>query len=966
MNPLDAPPAPKHAPARTIRFQAVINKKPVSIEVDAEKSLLDVLRDDLDLTGAKKGCDIGVCGSCVVIINGKPHEACITKIEEAQGATIQTVEGLAENGRLHPLQEGFMKCHGYQCGICTSGFLMSAKALLDECPNPTEEQIEKAIKRNICRCTGYEQLVESVKYAAGQVTEKDLGVGKFRIARYTDEDFEKIPWAKWRFKVLGTSQPKLEALSRVNGEAKYTADLKVPGMLYGATARSTVPHALIKAIDTSDAERYPGVVRVLTWKDVPGENAYGKRIRDQQVFCHEKVRFVGDAIALVVAETQKQAREAAKLVHVTYEPLPHYVEPEEAMKTDAAKIHSIGNVLYHYHLEKGDTEKGFAQADKIVERKYTTAPQDHAPIESEAAIAYYDETGKLTVKSPGQSVFFDRLNIIRALGVPKEDVRVIQPAIGAAYGKREDIYAQIHAALAAFILRKPVKIEWTREETILATAKRTRQRTYLKMGVKKDGTITALEGRVIGDAGAYASWSVNIMRKAGVLVSGPYEIPNVKVDSYAVYTNTPLTGATRGFGAAETNFCNESHMDEAAHAIGMDPMEFRLKNALRKGGHSATDMAMDFYVPLAETIKECAKDFGWEEKRRRTRQADGSAIRTGYGMASMWYGIGFGAGIEDTTDVVAELNEDGTATMYVGTVDYGNGSNTTFAMMAAEVLGLNLRDVRMINADSDLTKNCGSTVATKQTYTTGNAVVRACLKLRKDMMDIAAAEMKVPAGDVDLEFGYAVRLETVDGLRVPSADPGSRVPIPELARLFARYGKPRRREGMFKAHELTAPLDPKTGLGKAWFPMAFGTQMAEVEVDTKRGKIKVKKIVAAHYVGRTINPATLRGQVVGGISMGVGLALWEDAKYGADGAPIADNFDKYRLMRGTDAPEVQVIALELDEKSGPFGAIGVGEPPTIPVAAAIANAIYDAIGLRLPDLPLTQDKVLAALKVKGR
>ncbi|MGH8103420.1 MAG: molybdopterin-dependent oxidoreductase, partial [bacterium] len=954
----------KPAASRKVLFKATVNKKPVALEVEADKTLLDVLREDLDLTGAKKGCDIGVCGSCVVIMNGKAHEACIEKIEECQGATIQTVEGLADNGHLHPIQEGFMKCHGYQCGICTSGFLMSGKALLDECPIPTEEQIEKAIKRNICRCTGYEQLIESVKYAAGQIKDLVLDESKFRIARYTDEDFEKIPWAKWRFKIIGTPQAKLEALSRVTGGAKYTADLKVPGMLYGGTVRSTMPHAKILSIDTSDAERYPGVARIFTWKDIPGENAYGKRIRDQQVFCKDKVRFVGDAIALVVADTQKQAREAAQLVHITYEPLPHYVEPEDAMDPAAAKIHDKGNILYHYHLEKGDVEKGFAEADAVVERRYTTAPQDHAPIESEAAIAYYDDTGKLTVKSPGQSVFFDRLNIIRALGVPKEDVRVIQPAIGAAYGKREDIYAQIHAALAAFVLRKPVKIEWTREETLLATAKRTRQRTTIKMGVKKDGTITALEGRVVGDSGAYASWSVNIMRKAGVLVSGPYEIPNVKVDSYAVYTNTPLTGATRGFGAAETNFCNESHMDEAAHAIGMDPMQFRLKNALRKGGHSATDMAMDFYVPLAETIKECAKDFHWEEKRKLPRQTDSSNIRKGYGMASMWYGIGFGAGIEDTTDVVAELNEDGTATIYVGTVDYGNGSNTTFAMLAAECLGLNLKDIHMINADSDLTKNCGSTVATKQTYTTGNAVVRACLKIRKDMIEIAAAQMKVPAADVDLEFGYAVHLEGTNGDRAPCRDPQHRLPLSDVAKLFLDYGRPRRREGMFKAHELTAPLDPKTGLGKAWFPMAFGTQMAEVEVDTKRGKIKVNKIVAAHYVGRTINPATLRGQVVGGISMGVGMALWEDSKYGADGAPIAQNFDKYRLMRGTDAPEVKVIALELDEKSGPFGAIGVGEPPTIPVAAAIANAVYDAIGVRIPDLPLTQDKVLSALRAK--
>jgi len=937
-------------------FSAIINEKPVSLEIDPEKSLLDVLREDLGLTGAKRGCDIGVCGSCVVIINGKAKESCIVKATEVQGARIETIENLSKNGELHPLQKGFMLCHGYQCGICTSGFIMSAKALLDANPNPTLEDILKAIKRNICRCTGYQQLVESIQYAAGQLKEEDLGKGKFRIARYEDERTQKLPWARWRFKVVGTPQPQVWARSRVTGEAKYTADYYPPGCLHGATVRSPYTHAKILSIDTSEALAIPGVVRVLTAKDIPGENAYGKRIRDQQVFCDKKVRCIGDPVALVVAVDRKTALKAVEKVKVEYEPLPAVYDPEDAMSPSAPKVHENnpnGNILYHYHLEKGDVEKGFADAEVIVERTYTTQPQDHSPIEPESAVAFFGEDGKLTVISPGQSVFFDRLNIIRALGIPKEDVRCIQPAIGAAYGKREDIYAQIHSALACFLLRRPVRIEWTREETMLVTAKRTRQKTTLKMGVKKDGTITALEAKVIGDAGAYASWSVNIMRKAGVLVSGPYEIPNVKVDSYAVYTNTPITGATRGFGATETNFCNESFMDEVAEEIRMDPVQFRMKNALRKGGRTATDMPIDFTVPLEFTIQECARDFRWEEKRKQPREIAPGLFK-GYGMASMWYGIGFGAGIEDTTDCIMELNPDGTATFYVGTVDYGNGSNTTFSMLAAEVLGLPLSRVKVVNADSARTPNCGSTVATKQTYTTGNAVLRAAFKIRKDILEIASRLMGVPEEEIDLENGYAVWIKDPE-------KPAKSIPIAEIAGRLEEYGKPRRREGIFKAHELTEPLDPKTGRGRAWFPLAFGTQMAEVTVDIRRGKVKVEKIVAAHYVGRTINPSALRGQVVGGISFGVGFALYEDAKY-VNGVPQATNFDRYRLMRATDAPDVEVIAVELDEATGPFGAIGVGEPPTIPVAAAIANAVYDAIGVRIRHLPLTPDKLLSSLK----
>ena len=351
-------------------------------------------------------------------------------------------------------------------------------------------------------------------------------------------------------------------------------------------------------------------------------------------------------------------------------------------------------------------------------------------------------------------------------------------------------------------------------------------------------------------------------------------------------------------------------------------------------------------------MEEAAKDHQWVKRREQSREVS-DHIRRGTGVASMWYGIGFGTGINDTTDVIVELHEDGKATAYVGTVDYGNGSNTTFAMMAAESLGLKVSDINMVSADTDRTKNCGSTVATKQTYTTGNAVLRACEPLRRDMVMIAADVLDAPKDDIRLGDGY-VWVEGAENEKRPIAD---------IAALFGDYGKPMRREGIFKAHELTEPLHPKTGQGGAWFPMAFGTQMAEVEVNTKTGKVSAKEITAAHYVGRTINPKGVRGQVVGGISMGVGMALWEDSDY-VDGVPQATNFDKYRLMRSKDYPLVRTIAVEHDDRTGPFGAIGIGEPPTIPTAAAIANAVYDAIGVRIRDLPITKEKVLAGLREK--
>ncbi len=932
-----------------VRFVATINGRNVELDTTSERSLLDVLRDDLDLTGAKRCCDIGTCGSCAVILNGKSVMSCVEPIERAIGGTIETVEGLAKDGELHPLQKGFIEAHGFQCGICTSGFLMSAKALLDKHPDPSDKQIEQAIHKNICRCTGYNQLVESIKLACGQLKSEDLDRDTYRTAKVVAPvpGTPEIPARE--LNVVGKPQARIESRSRIDGTAKFTADFKMAGALHAVTVRANRASASILRVDTYPAAAVEGVIKVLTHEDIPGENAYGKVIRDQLVFAVDRVRYFGEAIALVIAESVEAARRGAEAIVIEYGELPGIFEPELAMLPDAPPIHEKGNILSHYHLEKGDVDAAWRECATVIERRYTTHPQDHAPLEPEAALAYWDENNKLTVISPGQSVFFDRLNICRALGIPKDDVVCIQPAIGAAYGKREDIYGQIHVALGTLVTGRPVRIEYTREETMFVTTKRTQLRTTIKGGCDKDGKLIALQAKVVGDAGAYASWSVNIMRKAGVLVSGPYSIPNVFVDSYAVYTNNPMTGATRGFGAAETAFCTESFMDELAREAGFDPLEFRRKNALRPGMKSATDFALPGPLPVLETIDETLKDYDWSQGAA-PHLVNPDRFKRGRGVATIWYGIGFGSGIEDTPTVIAELHEDGTATVRAGTVDYGNGSNTTFAMMAAECLGTRVDQITIINGNSDQTQNCGSTVATKQTYTTGNAVVVACSRLREDADFIAAKLLGCAPEEVSAANGiYRVNY---NGQKT--------VTLAEIARNFRIFGKPRRREGRFAAGKMTAPLDKKVGTGKAWFPMAYGTQIAEVTVDTKTGKVHVDRMVAAHYVGRAINPRAVRGQVVGGISFGVGYALMEDSKY-IDGICQNVNFDKYRLMRITEAPDVKVIAVEQDETSGPFGAIGIGEPPTLGPAPAIANAIFDAIGVRIRDLPLTPDKIKAAL-----
>ena len=934
-----------------IRLRMTVNGRAVTIDTTTDRTLLDVIRDDLGLTGAKRGCDIGTCGSCAVIQDGKAVMSCIVPVEKSQNSAVETVEGLTQDGRLHPLQQGFIDGHGFQCGICTSGFLMSAKALLDMHPNPTEKQIHQAIHKNICRCTGYNQLVESIKLACGQIKVDELDRDTYRTARVVKPVPGTPELPPRKLNVVGKAHARIESRSRIDGSALYTADIKAPpGTLHGVTVRADRASADIITVDTYAALEVDGVVKVLTCEDIPGENAYGKVIRDQLVFAESQVRYYGEPIALVLAETPKAARLGAEAVHIEYGERPGVYDPEAAMAPDAPPVHAKGNILSHYHLEKGKVDDAWGSCAHVIERRYTTHPQDHAPIEPEAALTYWDDDdGKLVVISPGQSVFFDRLNVARALGVPKDDVRCIQPAIGAAYGKREDIYAQIHAALGTLVTGRPVRIEYTREETMHVTTKRTQLRTNIKGGCDAEGRLIALEARVVGDAGAYASWSVNIMRKAGVLVSGPYNIPHVRVDSYAVYTNNPFTGATRGFGAAETAFCAESFMDELAREAGIDPLEFRRRNALQPGMRSATDFALPGPLPVVETIDEAARDFPWNEPLPQ-HPIDPERYKRGRGIATIWYGIGFGSGIPDITSCIAELHDDGVCSIRVGTVDYGNGSNTTFAIMAAEALGSTVEKIRVINADSANTPNCGSTVATKQTYTTGNAVVMACARLREDADAVAAQLLGVEASQI----------EAADGFYQVTGNGHHPLALSEIAVNFRKYGKPRRREGRFNAGALTAPLDKQTGLGKAWFPMAYGTQIAEITVDTKTGKITVDRIVAAHYLGRAINSRAVRGQVVGGVSFGIGFALTEDSKY-VDGICQNVNFDKYRLMRVTEAPPVKVIAVEQDETSGPFGAIGIGEPPTLGPAPAIANALHDACGIRIRDLPLTKDKVKAAL-----
>lgn len=927
----------------TVQLQMTVNGNAISIAVCPDSSLLEIIRNDLGLTGTKCGCNVGSCGSCMVIVNDKAQQSCSIKPAKLEGAVVETIESLSFDGELHPIQSAFIERHGVQCGYCTPGMVMSAKALLDQNAKPTDEEIKKALRFNLCRCTGYQQIIESVRQASGQLKSGDP-VGGMDIVGQTSDSSSELTW-------VGKSVKRTDSENLVTGKAQFTDDLPNPeNILYLATKRSDRAHAIIKSIDYSEAEKTPGVVRVITARDITGENRYGKIIRDTPVLASDKVLSYADAVALVVAESYTIARAACQKIIIDYDDLEPIFDPQKSMDSGAPKLHDHlkDNLLYDFNIIKGDTEAGFAQCDQIVEEQFSTVQVDHAQLEPEAALAYFDNDGKLCIKAPTQHVYFDRLNIIRALGLPKDDVRVIQPPVGGAFGKREDVYGQIHTALAAFLTRRPVRTVYSREETFKFTQKRHPVTIKVKVGATKEGKIIAFEGDVLSDTGAYSSWGPNILRKICVHLSGPYEIPNVRIYGRSVYTNNIFCGAMRGFGTPQAVFASESALDMLAEKLNMDRVEIRKLNSFKLGSKTATGQAVTI-APGRETIELTADKIGWDQPLGKG--PDQPNIKRGRGVASLWYGIGFGAGIPDQGDAIVELFDDGCAKVFVSTVDYGQGSNTIFSQIAAEALGLNLDKVTMITGDSDTTPNSGSTVATRQTYITGNAILKTCLILAGDLKDVSASLLGCDAEDVTLK----------NDLASVSSPKSNSIPMIDVIGAFEKYGKPKRRQAIFKGQKYTEHLDPKTGQGKAYHPIAYGTQAVEVTVNTDNGRVKVDRIVACHYIGRALNPESVRGQVIGGISMGWGYALTEDSRL-TEGQIKADNFGKYRLMKTTDLPQYDVILLEDPEKTGPYGAIGIGEPPTVATAPAIINAIYDAIGVRIKDLPATPQKIKAALK----
>ena len=928
------------------------------LEIPPQRLLVDVLRYDLGLTGTKVGCGEAKCGSCTVLVDGDVVLACAYPARKAHGAQVTTIEGLAALHAprppaaqepiplsLHPLQRAFIATGAVQCGFCTPGLLMTAAHLLAHTPDPSDDEIREALRNVYCRCTGYASVIRAVKLAAAE--------RRGAIEPLSNEEFQArylgLPDALPPLEVVGQPLPRPDAVAKVTGSLRYADDLSFPGMLYGATLRAAYPHARIVRIDTAAARALPGVAAVLIHADVPGRNRHGLVIDDWPVLCDDKVRYVGDAVAIVAAESPEIARRALKLIEVVYDPLPVVADPIQARRPDAPRVHETwpdGNLLKHISVRRGDVAAGFAQADVIIEREYRTPFVEHLFLEPECSVAVpagVADHDKLTVYVGSQIPYKDREQIAAALALPVEAVRVVGTPIGGGFGGKEDIAGQIHAALLAQATGRPVKILYDRAESLRVHPKRHATIIRMKTGATRDGKLTAVQAELYGDTGAYASLGEKVMTRATTHAAGPYEVPNVQIDCYAMYTNNPPAGAFRGFGVPQSAFAVESNMDILAHMLGIDPFTLRRRNALRIGSITSTGQIVRDSAGLIECLDRVEAALQ-EQAAAESAVPASPAARRAWGVAAAYKNTGLGGGAPDRSIAEIELYADGTAEVRSGAAELGQGLPTVLAQIAAQELGLPFHCVRVLLPDTDRTPDGGPTTASRQTYVTGNAVRRAAQALRERLLAVAAERLDTSPHT----------LQCADGALLVAGRPTAT--LGQVAAWAAEEGHTLCVRAAYDA-PTTLPLGAG---GDMHFAYSYACQAALVEVDLTTGAARVLKVISAHDVGRVINPLGLLGQIEGGIVMGIGNALHEEFVV-KDGIPQTRRLGQYRIPSIVDAPEMISFFVEHPTIEGPYGAKGVGEIASIPTSAAIANAIYNALGVRAYRLPIKPQELLTAM-----
>ncbi len=974
----------------------VVNGATRTLEVDPSRTLLEVLREDLDLTGAKKACDGGECGSCIVLLGKKGVMSCLLPASRAQNKEITTIERLAPqyfekvkagstfSGGLHPLQEAFIELGASQCGFCIPGIIMEAAALLDYKPNPSREDVIIRLSRNICRCTGYVKIVDAILYAA------DLMRGGQRRAR---ETLINSP-------LVGQRLLRLDDLDKVTGTAKYAADLKMNGMLYAKILRSPHHHARILSIDTTEAESVLGVEAVITIKDIPGDpsminakpqsflfagspenvlsssgttNWKGLDILQEKMDValgwgklpsfsiqakpqpkiglvpQDKVRFKGEAIAAVAAVTEEIAEEALKKIKVEYEPLPSVLNPVEAARSDVPLINPpVPNVVLNMALNFGDIDSGFDQADAVVEGTYTTPRHEHWFLESEAGLAYIDENGQLVLKSPTHKLFEMHDFVADLVGLEREKVRVICPPMGGNFGGREDHVHPGVIALLTLKTRKPVRIVYSREESLLGSSKWFGFNMKFKTAATRDGRLTAMVADLLADGGC---WSHNPgespndnMTQNVFFATGPYNIPNVQITCNEACTNSPRAVPIRGVFSLSVATAYEAQMDMLAARLSIDPLEFRLKNALETGSSIHTGQVLNESVGVKPTL-EALRSHYTQALSRKALDPPLSPWKRGVGIAAGWKGVG-GTVVRRAG---VEILEDGRVRVLSGAVEKGQGITTALAQIAGQTLGLSPESLEMVMGDTILAPYPHTTSGQASVMHMGGAVLDASKNLKQALIEAAAEMIEDIPSNIVLRGEHAFSIQA----------PDEQISMAQLARYLREKECPTRYEGTCACRD--AELAGVDGGSKGSLVGVYGyaSALSEVDVNVETGEVRVRKVVLAADTGKTINPHTYEGQCEGGVVFGLGLALKQRYIPG-EIRPMREELPTIKDM----PEEITVLTVEEPASTGPFGAKGGAEESDMPTVAAILNAISNAIGKRVYQIPATPEAILMALDRK--
>ena len=918
-----------------------VNGKKHSIVVGEHQMLSDVIRNIIGLTGTKEGCSQGSCGACTILVNNEPVLSCITPALRYDGANITTIEGIASTDGLHKLQQKFVEKGAIQCGFCTPGMIITALDFINTNPDPTIDEIKLALSGNVCRCTGYTKIIEAVSEYAKEIRDTDINTNTRSTLLATDQ------------KTVGIGRPYIEAAKKAQGLADYADDYQIKDALHVKFLRSLYPHAKILEIDTKAASELEGVRYIATGLELPITFGVLPISQDETAMAVGKTRYIGEIVAAVAADTEDIAEAACKLIKVKYAPIKEFLSITDSINDigNNEKIHEYGKFNNNIHkkaeLRFGDQEQGLREADVVSKMSFGFEGINHGFTEPHAATAYWDENG-LTIITATQVTHYLQRALAKTMEVPLSRVRVIKPYVGGGFGGKGDPFPhEIIISHIARKTRKPVRVCLTREEVFLTNHGRHPSRMTIRMGANNDGILKVLDADIAIDGGAYGSFGVVTSYYNGVLLQAPYKLDNFGFKTIRVYTNKPQCGAMRGHGAVNSRFAVESLIDDLAHKINMDPVALRMKNFL-----DSNTLTVGHYRITSngsrESLQKVAQQSGWEDRYGKLEYGHGLGVGCGFFISGSALPIIWNELPQSTVHLKVDF--DGRVLVTSGANDIGQGSDTMLAIIVAEVLGISMDKIFVLAADTLLTPVDLGSYSSRVTFMAGNAAKNAAENLRAEIAKAISEKDNIPVNELNFcddkiySHDKTTDLSWIEAIDILTANRGA-------VSVSGKYISPKL-GGDFK------------GAGAGLSPSySFGACVAEVKVDINTGHVKLLNVWGAHDCGKALNPLAVEGQLQGSWHMGIGQAMSEEMRY-YNGLLVNNNFLDYKIPTSMDTPPIHTNIIETIDPEGPFGAKECGEGALHPVIPAIANAIYDAVGIRITNLPIKSEDVLELLKEK--